>query len=475
VKSAKWPRVAWLSLVLVFHQGCGKKAGSGGGCPDSLCDEPALTTVSFTESSDNFLNPERGFVGHVDLLGTGSFGFIRANGWSIAMASVRLDAYNASDLPQSVLDALQAGFGRARQAGIKVVLRFSYNACMSCPDASKAWILRHIEQLQPVLAQNWDVILLFQAGFIGSWGEWHSSTNGLENTTDRRDILEAMLAALPAARMTQVRSPVYSSELFGPALTNGEAFSGTNKARTGQYNDCFLASDSDFGTYPSPIETWKEYVEQQTRFTPMGGETCAVYSPRSDCLSAMAEMERLHWSYLNSAYNTDVLDDWTEQGCMPDAQRRLGYRFSLTTASWSEKVKPGGILQLDATVKNSGFAAPFNARGLHVVLDAGAVRHSVRLSAANTDPRHWLGGTETRFVTKLRIPADLAPGSYRLSLWLPDDVPALAADPDYAIRLANDDVWEAASGLNVIAAELPIDAGATGSSDPAATSFVELP
>jgi hypothetical protein len=39
-------------------------------------------------------------------------------------------------------------------------------------DATKAWMLRHIDQVSPLLHDNEDVIDALQAGFIGTWGEW---------------------------------------------------------------------------------------------------------------------------------------------------------------------------------------------------------------------------------------------------------------------------------------------------------------
>ena len=79
---------------------------------------------------------------------------------------------------------LNSIFADIREAGVKAIIRFAYNQGPypdSEPDASKAQILRHIEQLAPLLQNNADVIAWLEAGFIGAWGEWHTSTNGLDN------------------------------------------------------------------------------------------------------------------------------------------------------------------------------------------------------------------------------------------------------------------------------------------------------
>ncbi len=100
-----------------------------------------------------------------------------------------------------------------------------------------------------------------QLGFIGIYGENYytdyfgdASASGQgklldQNWTDRTDVLRALLKALPADRMVQVRTPqlkekyVYgtSANVNSPALTSAEAFSGTDKARIGFHNDCFLS------------------------------------------------------------------------------------------------------------------------------------------------------------------------------------------------------------------------------------------
>src|SRR5690606_12720981 len=190
-------------------------------------------------------------------------------------------------------------------------------------------VLEHLEQLTPLLAEHQDVIAVMQAGFIGAWGEWHSSTNGLDSADNRKTILLALLAALPPSRMTQIRTPNAKADIFGSSpLTEALAFGGSDQARTGHHNDCFLATDSDYGTYPDPIETWKDYVASDGRYTPIGGETCQLNPPRTDCAAAGQEMERLHWSFLNALYDTDVIDAWETEGCLGEIQKRLGYRFS---------------------------------------------------------------------------------------------------------------------------------------------------
>jgi hypothetical protein len=433
-----------------------------------------IVNRKFSESDAELLNPERGFYDGVDLIGGGSFSHVRSSGRTLAYDGVRLDAFRDAPLDEAFLSALGAGFEKARQAGIKIVLRFVYNNGpypVSEPDAPLARVLEHLGQLEPVLDANADVIAVMQAGLIGAWGEWHTSTNGLDSAENKETILLALLDALPASRMTQIRTPRQKSDIFGAALTDDEGFDGSHKARTGHHNDCFLATASDYGTYPSPIETWKDYVAGDGRFTPVGGETCALNPPRTDCPEATEEMERLHWSFLNALYNTSVIGGWQSQGCLSEVKRRLGYRFSFVEADYSGAVRPGGVIALALSVKSSGYASPFNPRPVFVVLDGGGVRRTAQLSAV--DPRRWQSGELVTISVALRVPADLAPGTYKLGLWLPDAAQSIAQRSEYAIEFANDGVWN--DGYNLIADDVSVDPTAPGDADPSATTFAEIP
>jgi hypothetical protein len=323
-----------------------------------------------------------------------------------------------------------------------------------------------------VLHANEDVIVAVQAGLIGPWGEWHSSTNGLDNPIDHKAIIEGLLAAVPSSRAIMLRTPMYKQENWTGPVSDSEAFSGSAVGRIGHHNDCFLASDTDQGTYAAPVDQWKSYVAQDGLALPVGGETCKLAAPRTDCASAIDEMTALHWSLLSRGGSDDVWDAWRGAGCEADIERRLGYRFRLDRALLSESVAPGGVLWLEVHLKNEGFASPFNARPLFAVVEGGGRRFTAQLE--DVDPRRWLPGQETSFTAHLRVPADLAPGDYRLALWLPDEAAALEDRPDYAIRFANDGVWDEASGTNTVAT-LVIDPDAEGPVDRSATDLVALP
>jgi hypothetical protein len=407
-----------------------------------------LTPELFSDGADPsaspacaFVNPERGFHEFVDLRALAA-GTLMANsdaGRSLVYGRVLLSEYRDAPLDDVVLGEIAAGLELARTHGIKVVPRFHYSDAIDEPDAELDRILGHIDQLAPLLQEHSDVILLLQAGFIGAWGEWHSSQHGLDAPGPRQQILDALLAALPDTRTIGVRRPSFKQEAYGGPLTPELAHDGSALARIGHVNDCFLASDDDFGTYQLPGE--KDYAISDSTYVPVGGETCAVNPPRSDCPSALEELALLHFTHLNASYHPDVLAGWEQDGCYATIACRLGYRLALVDLRWATTASPGTPLPVAFELFNDGFAAPANPREVVLVFD-GPTRLEV---GTGLDLRSVLAGESVSVCVDAPLPADLPLGSYRIGLRLADPAPTLADDPRQAIRLVEGE-W--AEGIN---------------------------
>jgi hypothetical protein len=385
----------------------------------------------------------------------------------------------ADAIPPNFLSDLTASLGRVRDRGLKVVMRFAYGLTAG-PDAPLDRVLSHIAQVQPILQSNADVIFLLQAGFIGQWGEWHDSTSGNDTDQGRRAVLDALIGALPSSRMIQVRYPWKLQPIFPDLLTDMVAYGGSGASRVGLHDDCFVADATDSGTYwdftgnqAQEVAANRDFAAKQTRYVPSGGETCANNSG-SGCASAPREAATFHFTYLNAAFQPAVNARWTAEGCMPEIRRRLGYRIELERAAVSREVAPGGILYFQVVLKNVGYAAPFNARTMYLVLDGGGQVRTAELT--NADFRRWLPEAgEIALGAKFRVPASAAPGSYRLALWLPDPAPSLQKRGEYAVRFANAGVWSSGSSDNTITTAFRIDPQAMGDRDPNADRFVVLP
>ncbi len=464
-----------LTALAAIGAGCGESGGgssTGAGEPGEVASVPELAgrTAYYSATGSEILNPERGFHKWIDLEFGTDFTDVRERGMTLGLASVSLASYRYSSLSSSFLARLERGFNGVRDSGIKVILRFKYSDGFGDPDASKSRILGHIAQLKPLLQKHADVISVMQAGFIGAWGEWHGSTNDLDNPEDQGDVLAALLDALPSSRMIQVRTPTMKQNIYGTSpLSSSEAWSGSGRARVAHHNDALLGSTTDQGTYTYPVEVQKEYVAQEGRFLCVGGECNTWRPPYTDADNAIAELRRLHYSFLSSSYLRQVLDGWKAAGKYDDISRDLGYRIVLLKATWPDAVQPGQEFALTLRFQNLGYAAPHNARPFYVVLEGGPGGR-VEARIPDLDWRRFAPGQIVEKTLRLRTSSGLAPGTYRLALWLPDAASTLRNRPDYAALLATSGIRDPAAGLNRLSSAFVVS-GSAGSYTSAAITL----
>lgn len=434
-----------------------------------IADSTFASTINYQNTDEEFPNPERGFYTtyHVNNGGeplnvvTGQH--FRNKNITLIMRIYNISQFRNGDLSQDFLDLINKDCEAARKSGIKLIVSFIYNFESGGQDASKERILSHLDRLQPILNQNQDVIALMTSGFIGNWGEWHNSTNGLDKTEDRKDILFKILSVLPQARMVALRYPHHKMEIFNNTnpLTREEAFNGTYRARTGAANYCFLADNNDSGTYDyhNPEQT-KTFLASDNQYVLQGGETCAT-SAIDDCPNALQDLQRMHWSFLNSTFEMNVLNGWEAQGCMPEIKRRLGYRFRLLNSSIPDKLKPGGTFSMSFEVTNDGWASPYNPHSLEVILRNSKTGVEYYLPVAES-VRMWMPGENKPVNIVGGIPSDLPSGEYQVLLNIPDPAPSLYNRPEYSIRLANQNVWEQSTGYNSLMQTVVVDLNAEG-------------
>lgn len=427
-------------------------------------------TVRYTlDETTIFANPERGFYHHEETDGTSPLSqsqlknYRTSEGISLILRLFYLDAFRTTNISTSYLDAMRTDFARVRGAGVKTIVRFAYTSSMDKPygDAARDRVLSHIAQLKPILQANADVIATVQVGFIGAWGEWYYTDHfgdedrvSAAQIADRKAVVEALLDCLPATRTVQVRTPTWKKRFYGnTALDETESRSGSARSRVGHHNDCFLASADDEGTYAN-VTADKAYLASENQFVPQGGETCAT-SSFSTWSNASVDLERLHYSYLNRDYLGAVFTSWGSG--LDVARRRLGYRLALVETNAASDVKPGGELNLTVKLRNDGYAAPFNPRGLELV-----ARHTTTgariVAKLAVDPRRFTPGATHQIDTRLCMPAGTPEGTYALSLSLPDPEPTLHDKPEYSIRLANSGTWDAATGTNSLSRNLIVTA-----------------
>jgi hypothetical protein len=443
-------------------------------------------SVSFTPSNALVINPERGLHPNATLVSdiwgrTDDYAYVRQRGASVVRGIVRMDNYRASELSDTFLGELRKSFSEIRAAGVKVVPVFMYNFPETVDpsgalDAPIDLVERHIAQLAPVFAENEDVLMGLHGGFIGAWGEWHSSSNGLDTPENKQRVMRALLKAIPTSRWLQLRYPGDTTDFFPSPLNEQTAFAGTDASRIGFANQCFVVNSHDAGTWldrqGNPSQALRDYMASATPYMAVGGETCQVvpdpYQQPSGCENTLSELTRYHWSFLNMDFYEPTLERWRAEGCYDTIDKRLGYRFELQSVRAPSIVRPGAELRVNLALRNGGFAGPSNARGLELVLRRRSDGALLRVDWTDrADPRRWYAGDAVHQVTiSAGIPANAATGVYDLLLNLPDPAPSLITRPDYSIRIASlqngRDVWEAATGFNKLYASVRIEAKAAG-------------
>lgn len=183
---------------------------------------------------------------------------IGIGGYSSAMNESGVDY----DFDEAFFTSLQETLRNARNNGAMVGLRFRYDAeGKENPEPAEfSQVLRHIGQIgeSGLLTEYEDVISFVETGFVGCWGEqWGGKYTSLEH---KAQVLDAFLNITPPSVAVTVRTPNtmrqwlkdycgiettaadMSYEISDPELA-------AKAERIGMYNDGYMGSDSDLGTY----------------------------------------------------------------------------------------------------------------------------------------------------------------------------------------------------------------------------------
>ena len=458
------------AAVLLSVPSCSKKNTD----PDKIYKD--LEAVEFTASDENIPNPERGFYSPVEFhnssrspISKNTVEAGRRFGRTLFLFEFHLTDYVDCDISEDYLTMMRKNFQGLRDNGAKCILRYAYsngNSTLDKPwDATEEQVLRHVAQIKPILQEYYDVILVLQAGFIGSWGEWYYTDNfnfnprTPEDYAPRKRLMDALLDALPAERQIELRTPTFKMNMYGytkaDTITRATSHQPTTLARIGGHNDCYLASANDTGTYQNKDE--REYWAAESLYTIMGGETCGT-SHYCHCGTftegsvtahgTIADMEEYHYTYINNSYHQKVIQRWKDEGCFDEIQNRLGYRFTLQKAYFTKQPAAGSDLHVACLIANSGFSPCQNPRDVELVL-TDASGKTVATWAVDSDPRYWMPGATSIMDTKVSLPAGLS-GEYNLWLNLPDPCATLRNNPYFSIRLANESTWDESTGYNLL-------------------------
>ena len=447
-------------------------------------------TIIYTADNGIIANPERGYwafnsnnFGSQGLpsplsdMTTYLSGLRTSRGVTTVVCTYGLSQWKTTaQLPQNVIDLVDADFATARANGFKLIPRFNY--CLSSWDvlgvfppppgwdATPAIMVGHLAQFKPIFVKNVDVMALGGLGMYGFWGEqW-----GTENTSNingryadandnTRQIFAAMLDAVPRNRMILMRYMPTVRQLLGDApCPESEAFTGTDRSRVGHYNDCFLAEgSSEFNADEGP---WS-YTSVQGSYTPDLAVDMSCASGYTDQL-VIDNLDKQHFDFAS-------LDNGNLSGVtLGIIDRNVGCRYRLVAATIPDAVKPGNTMSLSIDVTNDGYGNIFNARNIEIVLrnQSGGAKYILNVIGDDTvrGNRLYLPRShETKTLSMTGgIPAEMPEGNYDVIINLPDPYPSIHDRPEYSIHLANTGVWETATGYNMLNHAVQVSSSAMG-------------
>jgi len=431
--------ISSLVFVLFFLIGCGS----------STTTSPKVSYDKMYEINEtlNLFNPNRGFYKPVTSLDatTHSNRFQRATkrGFFLVYSAIKLFDYTkVATLPTSLLTTIKNNFEDAKNAHVKIILRIKYRD-KGGEDPSTEIILGHLKQLAPLFQTYKDTIAVVEAGCIGAYGEWHSFTGDFVKTNpeykaNRKAIITSLEHIFPE-KFILVRTPMHKELLFGSSqdygdiakdaqITSNIAFTQDIRAKVSHHNDCFLASYTDEGTYRSDnIKFWKDYVANDAKYAPLGGETCKDESTYTNCDNAQKELQKQGWSFVNVSYNQDVIQRWKDEGCYDNIAKDLGYKLRVDGLNYSINKK---ILHIELYITNDGYSSPFEKYDVSFLVHNA--QHSYAFLQKDVDVRRWESKTQYSIVADINL-TKVIHGDYTLSLKI--------AENNFAIRLVNKTMW----------------------------------
>lgn len=285
----------------------------------------------YTKQKEDLKNPSRGFYVQIKSSKPERVEELHKEGYRLLLVAYDIAEYTDKRIDDEKLKELDAVLSEIRNYQMKAIVRPAYGFERSENNDAGSFeqLEEHIEQIADIINANKDVVLCTQAGFLGPWGEWHSSIylsgEEEERTEYRNRLLRKLLEEYDSSVIINVRRPRFIRDAQK---------SGLDINRLGFHNDGLLASDSDLGTYDDPDYTREEelqYINSEIATGINGGEMSKL-SSFSGPRNSVKEFIELKVSYLNAKYNKEVLQSWKEETLEGEnayvyIEKRLGYRY----------------------------------------------------------------------------------------------------------------------------------------------------
>ncbi|MFH0519376.1 DUF4874 domain-containing protein [Streptomyces sp. M41] len=408
-------------------------------------------------------------------------------GVSLTQLYFYLWEYATTDIPKRALDNIESVLAGLRAKGYAAVLRFVYDDGVRAKRRYTVQnIQRHIGQLAPIVARHSDVVAVWQAGFLGAWGEWAGSYHKHETYPDAvTTIMTTLVEALPAGIHTQMRYAWKRNMITNHQILDRIGFHNDYLTLEGGLYDFYVPSDPHWSTYLDVGTTCM--MDGEMPWDKNEDKDPHAWSKVIPGIDVARRLQTLRFDSLSIAHNSTVtIPAWrkstmTEKdavaaqlpisdGYFRDragksvprthfeyVRDHLGYRLEIQQARYDVGELTSRKLPVEVDLVNRGFAPPKHPRPAYLVLlDAeGKTVAQTHTRAdwtqwqpqgrAETTDNHGEPPTHTVHGT-LEVPWS-ARGTYRLGLKLAGH--HNGGEPRH-VRCANATVdW--AEGVNVVA------------------------
>ncbi len=349
-------------------------------------------------------------------------------------------------LTDDALEGLDALLFYLKENDKNAIVRFAYDPGYNgSADKEPALevMLGHVESVCSVLNRYVNTVTAIETGLIGPWGEMH--TSAAANSEHITPLINTFLTVASEISVL-VRTPemIYNYLNISDDKVEEISISPDEKAyRLGLYNDGYLGSESDLGTYRNR-ERDINFLSVQNAHLPFGGEVTVPDSPFHNIETCLPEMNKIHLSYLNTEWDNRVIEKWKNtfytEACGSEKQyygktaftyiqNRLGYRFVLknsvlTYSASSEK------LNVRLTLQNAGFGNLTRNKRVKLIFTDST-------GAAVYIADH--GEIAVKDELEFNVENGLESGKYDVYLRIYGE--ELQSAPLYCVKFANDGLW----------------------------------
>ena len=393
----------------------------------------------------------------------------------LAFAYIYMTDWHRTELSEDALKVIEGIFKYCRVKKYKLYVSFAYNDRYAKPwyaseenkqlldsvCADQATILKHIDQLAPIVAEYKDCCFTIKNGFIGSYGEWAEPYQYPE--VDYDVITKAIVDKLAAPN-----GLYFSHRLPRYTVSVKEKYPDWENAKWIGFNNCaFYGEQTNEGWASERFqvgdkEGWWEYICKNGAYFPVTGEMYTSealnrYNAMVTGKQAILELAH-HWhvtlSFWHGKYDCssqykNVMKTWEEQRittewlqsegiiydpnwfvddsgnpvnrtCYEFIRDHLGYKFV------AENIKlnaADGKINVDMAFKNYGFSAAFNlASGFAILDDKFNVVSEVKAGDPTKwyshDPENWRSTEVLNHSVSAELTAPTESGVYYVSFFL---------------------------------------------------------